>query len=83
MPQGGTVSPSSPITLADGQITKSDRLAVELHQPTDSPPVVVLRWPPAPSVFSPQRFPDAAAFLTRLFAEAATTLAAIKASRQL
>ena len=39
--------------LASGRITKFDRLAVVLHQPTDSPPVVLLRWPAAPSVCDP------------------------------
>jgi hypothetical protein len=45
--------------------------------------VVIIRWPEKPCVIHPRRFPDTAAVVARLFAEAATRLAAIKASRPL
>jgi len=47
------------------------------------PAIVRIVWPPAPTVVSPRQFPEVAAMLTRLFAEAAVTLASIKASEQL
>jgi hypothetical protein len=69
--------PNHPITpLAAGHITKSDRLAVELHQPTDSPPVVMLRWPAAPSVCdpNPKALASVAAAMVRILAEAQTAI---------
>jgi hypothetical protein len=39
-------------------------------------------WPAQPTGIPPIYFPDAAAMLTRLFAEAATTLAALKAQHK-
>ena len=32
---------SSPIVLASGQVTRVDRLTIELHQPTGSPPAIL------------------------------------------
>ena len=49
---------------------------------TRSPAVVRIVWPPTPTVVDPRRFPDVAATIARLFAEAATTLAAIKAMKR-
>jgi hypothetical protein len=91
------LSPSSPedvTVLARGTINASgDELRVELRRPADRPAaertlphrraVVVVVWPAAPTVVSPDRYSDVAAFLTRLFAESSISLAAIKASRQL
>jgi hypothetical protein len=78
--------------LARGQINGYDTVSVELVRPADIPAaertltqnraVVVIAWPMAATVVSPARFPEVAAMLTRLFAEAATTLAAMKASRK-
>jgi hypothetical protein len=45
--------------------------------------VVIIRWPDKPSVIHPRRFPDVAATIGRLFAEAHTVLASIKASKRL
>jgi hypothetical protein len=53
---------------------------VQLIEPDGMPDVVRITWPPQPAVVQPApRFPEVAATLTRLFAEAATTLAALKA----
>ena len=66
------------LTLAAGQITKSDRLAVVLHQSTDSPPVVLLRWPAAPSVCdpNPKAIASVAAAMVRILAEAQAAIRA-------
>jgi hypothetical protein len=67
--------------LASSQITPSDTLAVELVEADETPAVVIIRWPVKPSVVHPRRFPDTAATIARLFAEAHTVLASIKAGR--
>ena len=72
-----------PITpLASSQINH-DQLEIVLVEPLGLPPKVKISWPAAPTIVDPKRFPDVAAMLARLFAEAATTLASIKASRRL
>jgi hypothetical protein len=69
--------------LASSQINTADAIVVELVEADETPAVVIVRWPVKPSILHPRRFPDTAAMLARLFAEAATTLASIKANRQL
>jgi hypothetical protein len=64
--------------LASSQINASDRLAVELVEADETPAVVIVRLPAKPTVLHPRRFPDTAAAIARLFAEAPTELAAIK-----
>ena len=49
----------------------------------ETPAVVIVRWPVKPTVLHPRRFPDTAAMVARLFAEAHTVLASIKAGRRL
>ena len=44
---------SSPIVLAAGQITRADRLTIELVKPPDMPAAVLIKWPPARSVVEP------------------------------
>jgi hypothetical protein len=62
--------------LAAGQITKTDRLSVELHQPADTPAVVLLRWPVTPSVCdpNPKALAAVAAAMVRILAEAQTAI---------
>jgi hypothetical protein len=69
--------------LASGQLTATETITIELIEADQTPAVVIIRWPSKPSVIHPHRFPDTAATLTRLFAEAATALASIKARRRL
>ena len=69
--------------LASSQITPSDTLAIELVEADETPAVVIVRWPLKATVCHPRRFPDTAATIARLFAEASTALARIKASRRL
>jgi hypothetical protein len=69
--------------LASAQFTPSDAITVDLIQPPDMPPVVRIVWPVQPTVCDPRRFPETAAQVARLFADAATMLARIKANRRL
>jgi hypothetical protein len=69
--------------LASSQISAVDTLTIELVEADETPAVVIIRWPVKPSVQHPKRFPDRAAVIARLFAEAATTLASIKARKRL
>jgi hypothetical protein len=69
--------------LASAQLTAVDVLTSELVETDEHPTVVIIRWPDKPSVIHPRRFPDTAAVIARLFAEAHTALAAIKAGRRL
>jgi hypothetical protein len=69
--------------LASGAITATDTITVELIEADTNPSVVIVRWPDKPTVLHPRRFPDAAATVARLFAEAHTVLASIKAKRRL
>jgi hypothetical protein len=78
--------------LASGTINGTDTtITVELIRPVHMPAVdrtlhpAVLRivWPPQSTIVDPKHFPEVAAMLTRLFAEAATPLAQIKARRRL
>jgi hypothetical protein len=69
--------------LASSQITATDTLTIELIEADETPAVVIVRWPVKPTVLHPRRFPDAAATIARLFAEAHVALAAIRAGRRL
>jgi hypothetical protein len=73
---------SKVIELAAGQINPTDAITVELVEADENPAVVIVRWPSKPHRASPTRFPDTAATATKLFAGAATRLAAIKRERR-
>ena len=70
---------SKTTTLASGQITPTDMLLVELQEPTDFPPSIMITWPQVPSVVDPRRFGATANAVARLMATAITTLAQIRA----
>jgi hypothetical protein len=73
------VSPSSPKTiLSEGQITPSDRLVIELIESIETPPVVLLHWPAAPSVADPLRFPAVANAIMTILAGAIARLSQIR-----
>ena len=74
---------SSNTDLARGPINGADELLVQLIEPDTMPALVRITWPLQPTGVQPARFPEVAATLTRLFAEAATTLASIKVKRRL
>jgi hypothetical protein len=68
--------------LADGAISGTDRIIIELiEQPDPAPPIVAINWPVHPSVIDPEHFRDTAAVIVKLFSEAHVTLARIKARR--
>ena len=69
--------------LTSGAITAVDTITVELIEADETPAVIIVRWPVKPTVLHPRRFPDTAAVIARLFAEATTRLARIKARRRL
>jgi hypothetical protein len=69
--------------LASSQINAADTLAIELVEADGTPAVVIIRWPVKATILHPRRFPETAAGIARLFAEAATMLARIKANRRL
>jgi hypothetical protein len=78
------VSPSSPVVLASGAITRSgDTLSIELIQPDSMPAVVRIAWPAAPTITTPGRYNEGASTAMRLLAEASTALARLKASKRL
>ena len=68
--------------LAHGQINGHDSITVQLIRPADMPAAVRIMWPLQATVVSPRQFPEVAATIARLFAEAATRLSQIKATRK-
>jgi hypothetical protein len=66
--------------LASGHVTTADTLSVELVETIETPTVVLLRWPPAPSVTGPDKFPTVAGAVAAVLAEARAALAKIKAA---
>jgi hypothetical protein len=69
--------------LASGLINGHDRLTVELLEPPDLPPAILLRWPQAPTVCTPANYDQIAAAAMRVLAAASTAIAGLKARRML
>ena len=67
----------STIILARGHVTKADELTVELVQATETPGVILIRWPAAPSVTDPHRFQSVANSVMEVLAAAVAKLATI------
>jgi hypothetical protein len=65
--------------LANGQISPTDALRVELQEPDEFPATILIIWPPVPSVVDPKRFGATANAVARLMATAITKLASIRA----
>ena len=75
------MSPSLPIVLASGPITRSgDTLTVELVQPDSMPAAVRIVWPPQPSVTAPtpKALAALAAAMVRTLAEAQAELVKVR-----
>ena len=68
--------------LASASINASDTITIELVEADETPAVNIVRWPAKPTVCDPRRFPDTAAVTVRLFSEAHTMLAGIRARRR-
>jgi hypothetical protein len=71
---------SKTTTLASGAINGADEISIELVQPADTPAVVLLRWPDAPSVCDPRRLTATANATMRILARAVAQLALIRAA---
>jgi hypothetical protein len=69
--------------LGRAQISTADEITIELVSPADLPAAVRIVWPAKPTVTGARTFSATAAAVVKLFAEAATTLAAIKVGRKL
>jgi hypothetical protein len=65
--------------LANGRITPTDALRVELQEPDEFRATILIVWPQAPSVLDPRRFSATANAVARLVATAITKLAEIRA----
>jgi hypothetical protein len=67
--------------LASGAITAGDEISIELIEPTDTPAVIFVRWPLAPSVTDPGRFPATCNAILAILAAASVRLAEIAQER--
>ena len=61
---------STVVPLASGPINASDVLTVDLVIPPDAPATVLIRWPDAPTVANPRRFPAVALAVIAVMDEA-------------
>jgi hypothetical protein len=75
---------SSRTQLARGTLNRHDQLEVELVTPSDAPRVVLVKWPPAPSVLAPnpQALAALATAMVRILAEAQAELAQLRRRRR-
>jgi hypothetical protein len=69
--------------LSAGKINGSDRLTVELVEPTGKPPIIAITWPPKPTVCTPAQFDQVVATAMRLLSAAVVELAALRVHRRL
>jgi hypothetical protein len=74
------VTTSSPIELASGQLNRIDRLAVILIKPTGSPAVILLKWPPTPTVVEPVKLQGTVAAIVKILSSAQIEFAARRAA---
>lgn len=75
-----TVSISSPIELASGPVTRADRLAVLLIKPTGRPTMILIKWPPKPTVVEPVKLQTTVAAIVKVLAAAQIEYAARRAA---
>jgi hypothetical protein len=76
------VTQSSPrITLAEGSITHSDHLLVELVDTKDTPKMILIHWPAQPTPVRPEAYADTASKIMRVLAKANVELSRIRARR--
>jgi hypothetical protein len=69
--------------LSAGNLNGSDRLSIELIEPTDSPPIIAINWPPKATMSTPAQLDAVVATAMRLLANAVVELAAIRKRRKL
>ncbi len=65
--------------LATGNVTSADVLTIELVTPPDTPSVILVRWPGAPSVTDQRRLAEVARAVTTVMAEAVARAATFRA----
>jgi hypothetical protein len=76
------VTTSSPrIVLAEGSISQSDRIAIELLDTREKPRMIMIRWPAQTTPVQPEAYADCTSKIMRLFAMASVELARIRARR--
>jgi hypothetical protein len=68
--------------LAVGEVTPSDRLAVELVRRPGSSDAVVIKWPERPTVTDPRQLTATVAAIVRVLGSAQIELAARRAARR-
>jgi hypothetical protein len=73
---GGHPVPIIPTELASGEITKGDRLAVQLIKPCGYPEMILIIWPPRPSVVEPAKLQTTVAAIVKILAAAQSEYAA-------
>jgi hypothetical protein len=71
------------LTLASGRVTNSDVVRVEYVKPDSNPPVILINWPPQPSVIepNPKALAAIATSVVRIMAAAQARLARIRSNR--
>ena len=74
--------PSPRVVLAEGDITRTDHLVIELVNTGDSPQVILVRWPDHPTVVQPRRYADCASAVMRVLARANVELTRIRTRRE-
>jgi hypothetical protein len=68
--------------LSSGPVTSADVLSVELVQTIETPDMILIRWPSAPTVVNPRRFDAVAVAIIALMDEAMKRLANIRPGGQ-
>jgi len=66
--------------LAVGEVTPSDRLAVELVQRPDTSDAILIKWPQRPTVTDPKKLTATVAAIVRVLGAAQIELAARRAA---
>ena len=74
--------PNHPTTLASGAVNKGDELTVQLVQPANEPPRILIVWPPYTSVTTPAKYAEVAAAAMRVLANGVTELSRLKANKR-
>ena len=69
-------------TLASAAVNNSDALTVQLVQPANEPPRILIVWPPYTSVTTPAKYAEVAAAAMRVLANGVTELSRMRASKR-
>jgi hypothetical protein len=69
--------------LASGAINGADQLSIELIEPPDLPPVILIRWPTKSTPTTPASLDTTVASTMRILSAAVIELAAIRVWKRL